>query len=243
MARIVLIGWVVVVSTVDEAAKFIATDDDDSSVLERFQCRVPPTSCQIVRGSIGPLTIVARGKRADSEGAVRILVGIISRAGGERVSTRDDGLIAANIEQSTIPEVRASRAEGVCCYFHGPDLICGGVVLSSPSWVAIDGEWVVLYFVDDVDLVRSTKVELLGGGSGCTNLLETTDFVGWGEVGGLSWVLRVLALCESGPEGAISGCSGLDKVVNTARSQGGVPRLLCSSSNRREDEGGYYEKR
>ena len=197
---------------------------------------------QVIRGSICPFTVVARLKRAYSESAVLVLVGI-GGAVDVRVSTRDNGLIAANIEQSTITEIRASRTEGVCSHFHCPDLICGGVVLCSPSWVVIDSEWVVLYLVDDVDLVRSTKVELLGGSSGFADLLETTDFVRWGEMGGLAWVLRVLALCESGPEGAISWCSGLDEVVNTARLQRGVPMLLGNCSGCREEEGGYYEDR
>jgi hypothetical protein len=49
-----------------------------------------------------PFTIIARKESADSESAIGVLVGIISRAVGERVSARDDGLITTNVEQSTI---------------------------------------------------------------------------------------------------------------------------------------------
>jgi len=103
--------------------------------------------------------------------------------------------------------------------------------------MVIDRDGIVFYLVDNVDLVRSTQVELLGRDSRCTNLLETTDFVNWGDVNRLPRVLRVLTFCESRPEGTISSSSGLDKVVNAARLKGGVPFLLSSSSSRRNNEG------
>ena len=109
--------------------------------------------------------------------------------------------------------------------------------------MAINREGVVLYFVNDVDLVRSAEVDLLGRDSGCTNFLKTTDFVVWGEVAGLAWILRVLALCKSGPEGTSSRCTWLDEVVNATGLKGGVPFLPSGCSNRRKDEGGYYKKR
>lgn len=105
--------------------------------------------------------------------------------------------------------------------------------------MAIDSHRIVFYFIHNVDLVRGTEVDLLSGDSGCTYLLETTDFVSWSDVGGLPWVLRVLALCEPGPEGTISRRSGLDEVVNLAMGKGGVPWLVSNCSSCRENEGGY----
>ncbi len=134
----------------------------------------------------------------------------IGRAIGERGSTRYDGLISANVDQSTITEVCPSGAEGVCGYVHGTDLICEEIVLSSPGGVVIDGERIVFYLVNNVDLVRITQVDLLGRDSRCTNLLETTEFVAWGDMNRLPWVLGALTLRESRPEGTISGRSGLD---------------------------------
>jgi hypothetical protein len=118
-------------------------------------------------------------------------------------------------------------------------LIREEIVLGSPGRVVIDRDGIIFYLVDNVDLVGRTQVELLGGDARCANQLETTDFVSWGDVGGLPRVLRVLTLCESRPEGTISGRSGLDEVVDAAGLKGGVPFLLSSCGSGRENKGGY----
>jgi hypothetical protein len=195
---------------------------------------------QVISRVIIPLTAIAREERADSKSALLVLIDISRRVlerVRERVSARDNGLITADAEQSTITEERASRAEGVRDYVHGPDLICGEVVLGSPGRVAIDLKDIVLYFVEKVDLGASAQEELLGRDSRVANLLETADFVIRSYVGGLTWILRVLAPRESRLEGTISGCSGLDEMVDLARLKGGIPQLLSSCSSCREDEG------